>query len=272
MKKTLLAVLAIASLLACKPQAQEVEANAGEAASEQVASEQAPAEQKAPTAKDLKPTKAQIDSVSYLLGINFGSMIKGNNFGDLNYSQLIKGIKAFVAAKGNPYSEGFEDQFKIDPNTMGEVINGYLMQRQQYVGMMNKEAGEKFLAANKNKPEVLETPSGLQYKILAPGDPEIKAGPQDTVLVNYCGKKLDGEVFDETKEGADPVRLTLNHVIPGWTEGIQLVGKGGKIQLFIPGDLAYGARGNQGIEPNSTLIFDVEVVDVLPYVAPETEE
>ena len=92
----------------------------------------------------------------------------------------------------------------------------------------------------------------------------MKPGPKDTVKVNYKGTLLDGTVFDETK--GEPVQLMLNRVIPGWTEGIQLVGEGGKIKLFIP---AEGERGQQGIEPNSTLLFDVEVVEVHPFVEKE---
>ena len=275
MKKTFLTILGVAALMvACTPKQKEAEpaAEGDQVAAEAAAPAEAPAEEKVLTAKDLQPGKSQIDSVSYLLGVNIGSMIKGNNFGDLNYKKFLAGIKDFIKAEGNPYSEGFDNQFKIAPSTMGEVINGYLMQRQQYVGMVNKEAGEKFLAANAGRPGVEVSPSGLQYKIVAPGDAELKPGPQDTVLVRYCGKLLDGTIFDETKEDADPVRLTLNRVIPGWTEGMQLVGKGGEIDLFIPGDLAYGARGNQGIEPNSTLIFNVKIEDVFPYVAPAVEE
>lgn len=92
-------------------------------------------------------------------------------------------------------------------------------------------------------------------------------------MVRYKGALIDGTVFDETPEGADPVRLMLNRVIPGWTEGIQLVGKGGKIQLFIPSDLGYGEMGSQGaIGPNEVLVFDVEVADVMPYVEPVAAE
>jgi len=275
MKKSIFAIFGVAAIMvACTPKQKEAEpvAEGEKAAVEAEAPAAAPAEEKVLTADDLKPGKSQIDSVSYLLGVNIGSMIKGNNFGDLNYKKFLNGIKDFLKAEGNPYAEGFDDQFKIAPSTMGEVINGYLMQRQQYVGMVNKEAGEKFLAANANRPGVQVSPSGLQYKIVAPGDNEVKPGPKDTVLVRYCGKTIDGTVFDETKEGADPVRLTLNRVIPGWTEGMQLVGKGGEIDLFIPGDLAYGARGNQGIEPNSTLIFNVKIEDVFPFVEPVVEE
>ena len=117
-------------------------------------------------------------------------------------------------------------------------------------------------STNKTKAGVETTESGLQYKILEMGNPDLKPGPTDTVKVRYKGTLLDGTVFDETKEDADPATLVLNRVIQGWQEGLQLVGEGGKIQLVIPSDLAYGERGTQGIEPNSTLLFDVDVVEV----------
>lgn len=216
--------------------------------------------------KSLLPSKAEVDSVSYLIGVNFGSFIKNYNFGDVNYSQLKKGIEDFIKAKGDFRDPEFGKQFKIDPNTMNELFNSFLEKRQKYTLAVNKEKGEKFLAENAKKEGVVVTPSGLQYIIEEAGS-EVKPGPKDTVKVNYKGTLLDGTVFDETKD--EPVQLMLNRVIPGWTEGIQLVGEGGKIKLFIPAELAYGERGQQGIEPNSTLLFDVEVVEVHPFVEKE---
>lgn len=210
------------------------------------------------SAKDFTATKADVDSVSYLLGINYGSFLKSYDFGDLNYKELLKGVKDFMAAEGQPRDPEFGEQFKINPEKMNDVLNKYLENRHNYKMVVNKEAGEKFLAANKKKADVVETESGLQYKIVNPGN-DVKAGPQDTVWVKYCGKLLDGTVFDETPEDAEPVRMQLNRVIKGWTEGIQLVGEGGEIELYIPSELGYGEQGNQAIEPNSTLIFNVKV-------------
>ena len=223
------------------------------------------------TIKDLTPSKAQLDSVSYLVGINFGSFIKGYDFGDLNYSEIVKGIKDFVAAKGNMRDPEFNEQFKVNPELMNDLFNNFLEKRQQIVALQNKAEGESFLASNAKKAGVETTESGLQYKIIEPGN-DVKAGPKDTVYVKYKGSLLDGTVFDEVPEDAEPIALTLNHVIPGWTEGLQLVGEGGKIQLFIPSDLAYGEAGaQQTIAPNSTLIFDVEVDKVAPVAAEPAE-
>lgn len=264
MKKSIITVAAMSlALIACT-------SNKG---AEPVAEGAEPQKEAAPAQVKIgQPSKALVDSVSYLLGVNFGSMIKGNNFGDLNFAQIKKGINDFIKADGNPYSEGFDEQFKIAPSNMGEIINDYLQQRQAWIGVQNKEKGDKFLAANKSKAGVVETESGLQYIIVEPGDEALKASAKDTVLVRYKGTTLDGEVFDEVTADAEPIRLLMNRVISGWTEGIQLVGKGGKIKLFIPAKLAYGERGNQGIEPNSTLIFDVEVCDVFKAPAPEVAE
>lgn len=246
--KTLFAALVMGlAIVACGPK------NAGEG---EVA--EAPG---AKTAKDFQVSKAEVDSVSYLLGVNFGQSLKGYNFGDLNYPEILKGIKDMVAAKGNFDDPDFLKQFKINPEEMGTVINGYLEKKFNALVISNKEEGEKFLAANAKKNGVQVTASGLQYKIIEPGN-DVKPGPADSVWVNYKGTLLDGTVFDQTPEGSEPIMLVLNRVIPGWQEGLQLIGEGGKIQLFIPSELAYGEQANQAIGPNATLIFDVETSKV----------
>ena len=211
------------------------------------------------------PTAAEIDSVSYLIGVNFGSFIKGNNFAenlsDLDMAQIKKGMEDFLKAEGNPYDPTFGEQFDIDLNKMGEILNGYLTKKMEYKKAVNKAEGAQFLAKNILKENVDSTASGLQYTIIAPGADE-KITRQDTIWVNYKGTLLNGEVFDQN----DSVQFNLNRVVPGFAEGICLLGEGGKATLYIPADLAYGERGNRNIEPNSTLIFDVEVLKVGKYV------
>ena len=248
--KILLAVAFGLSVAACAPKAALIDEN-GDFTSEYY-----------------KPTKAQIDSASYMFGLYLGSMYKQYDFGQMNFNEMFKGIKDFANSKGQPYDPDFGEQFKINPEMMGEVLNGFLANRQNYLTRKNDEDGKAFLAANAKKAGVETTESGLQYKIIEPGS-DVHPGPVDTVKVNYEGRLLDGTVFDKTY--ADPVSFPLNHVIPGWTEGMQLIGEGGKIQLYIPADLAYGENGNQGIAPNSTLIFDVEIVEVHPAAAEEAE-
>lgn len=239
------------AVVACTPKEEE----ATEETNAEATAEVAPAEK---TAADYIPSKKTLNDVSYLVGINFGSFIKGYNFGDLNLAQVKKGMLDFINAKGVQGTPEFDGQFDVDPNLMNELFNEYLQNRHYYTLYKNKEAGEKFLASNAKKAGVKTTPSGLQYEIVAAGS-DVKPGPQDTVWVNYKGTLLDGTVFDQTPEGAEPVRMTLNRVIAGWTEGLQLIGEGGAIKLYIPAALAYGERGTQGIEPNSVLKFEVSL-------------
>ncbi|MBQ9309590.1 MAG: FKBP-type peptidyl-prolyl cis-trans isomerase [Bacteroidales bacterium] len=252
------------ALAACSPKAEavaeEVEGEAVEAVEEVVK-----------TAKDFTPSKKQIDSVSYLVGVNFGSFIKGYDFGDLNYSQIKKGMNDFIKAKGNMRDEDFGKQFKVDPQEMNRLFGEFLENRRSLKLLVNKEAEEKFLEKNKAKDGVVTLESGLQYRIIKEGGVK-PTSPKDTVWVRYQGKTLDGNVFDEVTPDRDSVSFTLNHVIAGWTEGIQQVGEGGTIELFVPARLGYGERGNQGIEPNSLLHFVVDLCKVAPFVEKEAEE
>ena len=214
------------------------------------------------------PTAAETDSVSYLIGVNFGSFLKGNGFadnlGEINMAELKKGMQDYLEAEGSPYDPEFGAQFDIDPNEMGRILNGFISKKQSYKAAKNLAEGKAFLAKNALKENVDTTASGLQYTIIAPGAEE-KIAPEDTVWVNYKGTLLDGTVFDEN----DSTMFVANRVIRGWTEGLGLLGEGGKATLYIPSDLAYGERGNRSIEPNSVLVFDVEVLKVGKFVAKE---
>ena len=122
--------------------------------------------------------------------------------------------------------------------------------------------GHAFLKANASKPGVHTTPSGLQYKILKEGDGK-KPAATDTVQVNYRGTLIDGTEFDSSYKRNEPISFPLNGVIPGWTEGVQLIKEGGKIELYIPSNLAYGPRGAGGvIPPDATLVFEIELLKV----------
>ena len=214
------------------------------------------------------PSKAEVDSASYLLGVNFGAFFKQNNFAEsldeLNKAEMLKGMEDFLAAEGTPYDPDFGTQFKIDPNNMGQILNAFIAKKQSYKAAKNLAEGKAFLAKNALKENVDTTASGLQYTIIAEGAGD-KIAPQDTVWVNYKGTLLDGTVFDEN----DSTMFVANRVIRGWTEGLGLLGEGGKATLYIPADLAYGPRGNRSIAPNSTLIFDVEVLKVGHFVPAE---
>lgn len=215
----------------------------------------------------LAASEASVDSVSYLLGVNYGLMFKGNGFfeslSDVNMDQLVKGMEDAMKAgePSNPYGmdEEWAKLFEISPYDMNAILNAFLANRRAYQLTFNQKLGEKFLENNALNPDVQVTESGLQYILHAAGEDE-KVKPEDTVLVNYKGTLIDGTEFDAN----DSTEFVANRVIKGWTEGLGLLGKGGKATLYIPSELAYGERGaGRDIEPNSTLIFEVEVIDVI---------
>lgn len=227
--------------------------------------------QKPTSAKELLPSKADVDSVSYLLGIQLGSMIKGYSLGDLNFNMIKTGANDFVKAKGSTRDEDFTKQFKVNPEEMNRIMNEFIQKRAEYIGALNLEKEQKFLAANIKKDGIQQTESGLQYLITEAGN-DNKPGAQDTVYVHYKLSLTDGTVIEEVNAEQAAAMLTLNRVIPGWTEGLQLIGEGGKATLYVPSALGYGERGQNGIEPNTTLVFDIQLDSVKHYVEPVTEE
>lgn len=218
------------------------------------------------------PTRAEVDSVSYLLGVNYGMMFKQNGFAEnlseLDMALLKKGMEdALKADEPKGYNDTtFAKQFKISPYEMNRIFNGFLKKKSDYKAEVNRVKGEEFLAANARKENVGVTESGLQYTILAEGAAE-KVVKNDTVTVKYVGTLIDGTEFDK---GEIPGHVSGSRgLIAGFDEGLRLLGEGGKAVIYIPSDLAYGSRGNRGIEPNSVLVFDIEVVKVNKFVAEE---
>ena len=134
---------------------------------------------------------------------------------------------------------------------------------------LNREAGEKFLAENKERAEVNATESGLQYEILNRGKGNVNPLADDEVEVHYHGTLINGEVFDSSVDRGEPSKFKVNQVISGWTEALQLMVLGDKWKLFIPSDLAYGETGNNSIGPNETLIFEVELLGITRQEEPE---
>jgi FKBP-type peptidyl-prolyl cis-trans isomerase len=218
--------------------------------------------------RSLLPTKGEVDTTSYLLGVNFGMVMSQNGFGELNMAQIEKGMKDALKAKGQPQDSGFVDQFKIDPSEMNNIINSFLQKRTAYEGALNKEKGDKFRHEFAVKNSADSTASGIVYLIQDSGSPVRATDDRDTVKVNYRGTLIDGKEFDKN----DGIEFPLNRVIRGWTEGMKLIGEGGKITLVIPANLAYGERGPREIGANSTLIFDVDLLEVHPYVEKVVEE
>ena len=218
------------------------------------------------------PKAAEVDTVSYLLGVNYGMMLKQNGFAEklseLDMALMKKGMEdALKAGEPKGYNDTtFAKQFKVSPYEKKRNFNGFLKKKSDYKAEVNRVKGEEFLAANARKENVGVTESGLQYTILAEGSSE-KVAKNDTVTVKYKGTLIDGTLFDE---GEIPGHISGSRgLITGFDEGIRLVGEGGKATIYIPSDLAYGSRGNRGIEPNSVLIFDIEVVSVNKCVVEE---
>jgi len=194
--------------------------------------------------------KSEQDSLAYALGMDFGSWLKTVD-STMNLNVVSAGVKDAVAGKT-----------KMDRDSAMNFVREYFYVRKP---AKEKVASEKFLqdieANNKN---VKKTTSGLLYEIVTPGD-TAKPAATDQVKVLYEGKLKNGKVFDSTYERGDTAQFGLNQVIPGWSEGLQLIGKGGKIKLWIPSDLAYGQQGAGGaIGPNEALAFEVELIDIIP--------
>lgn len=195
--------------------------------------------------------KNTLDSASYSFGSSMGTGLKSNGITALNYDLLLKGLKDAFAGK-EPMLDRMEAQ---------EAINTLFMAKSKAKFAAAIEEGKAFLENNKKVDGVKTTASGLQYFVVKAGIGP-KPGADATVLVNYKGRLLSGKQFD-SNEGRDPIELTVNGVIPGWTEGLQLMNEGATYRFFIPYDLAYGERGaGQDIMPYSTLIFEVELVKV----------
>lgn len=199
-------------------------------------------------------------SIGYIMGQN---MKQGAD--DLNPNDIAQGIKDAYSGKEPPITEA---QLEQAVTTYQQRRETEMQQKMQEMMKVNLEKGQAFLAENGKKAGVKTTASGLQYEIIKEGT-GAKPKASDVVSVTYEGKLINGEVFDSTeKHGGEPAVFPLNGVIAGWTEGLQLMQEGSKYRFYIPSNLAYGEMGEPrgGIEPNSVLIFDVELLKVNPPV------
>ncbi len=198
--------------------------------------------------------------ISYIMGLDVAARMEGLGY-TLNQEMFLLGLKESAIKTGRSLSDEALQQ------TMQEA-QALFQQRQQEQaaeqGKNNQSAGEAFLAANAKKEGITTTASGLQYKIISKGDGTLPTAA-DTVQVHYRGTLIDGTEFDSSYKHGGPATFPLNGVIPGWTEGLQLISKGGKAELYIPSALAYGPNGmGQVIGPNSALVFEVELLDINP--------
>ena len=201
----------------------------------------------------------ELEKLSYALGLSMGNNFKSSGVEELNIKEFAEGVAAVF--------EGAKPKMSYDEAK--EVIRDFFMALEQKqneaaakMGEVNKAAGKAFLAENAKRPEVKTTESGLQYEVITEGNGD-KPAVSDTVVVHYTGTLIDGTVFDSSVERGTPATFGVTHGIPGWIEALQMMPVGAKWRLYIPSDLAYGPRGAGGaIGPNSTLIFDVELLQI----------
>ncbi|MDQ6981529.1 MAG: FKBP-type peptidyl-prolyl cis-trans isomerase [Mariprofundus sp.] len=235
MKKTMIAAVCLAILAACSQQAE---------------------------VKKAKPAELQLNNdkakLSYAIGMDIGTSLKSLNT-DIDRAALVAAI--------NGRLDG--GKLKMNDEDAGKIKQAFFKKRaeeqatkQKASAEKNKADGAAFLAKNGKKEGVTTTESGLQYEVMTQGD-GAKPLATDKVTVNYRGTLLDGTEFDSSYKRGKPITFPLNGVIKGWTEGVQLMGVGSKFKFAIPSELAYGERGAGGkIGPNSTLIFEVELLSI----------
>jgi len=198
-----------------------------------------------------------IDTVSYLIGNDISRSFKSNGI-DLNFELLYRGI--LDAQKG---ADTLISKEKTQAVLMAfqQEMTQKRKQKESQISSENEAKGMAFLAENKKQEGVIELPSGLQYKVITEGSGE-SPKPEDMVTVNYTGTLIDGTVFDATSQHGEPAKFAVNGVIPGWTEGLQLMKPGSKYKFFIPADLAYGEQKTGPIPAGSMLIFEVELLSI----------
>lgn len=194
-----------------------------------------------------------IDKVSYCLGLSIASNLISSGVKTING-------EAFTDAMSTVFSGQMPE---LTPDQVNQILQDYFEKLQGERGGEAKENGQKFLAENKGKEGVVTLKSGLQYKILKNGNGS-KPKATDNVKCHYEGRLIDGTVFDSSIRRGEPAEFPVSGVIAGWIEALQLMNTGSKWQLYIPSELAYGPNGaGQSIGPNETLIFDVELLEIV---------
>ena len=190
--------------------------------------------------------------MSYAFGMVVASDLAGTGL-EFNYDAFMQGLRDTLNNKTTRYTQD---------EAMQKIQTAFTAAQTQ-MAERNLADGNAFLAENGKRSTVVTTGSGLQYEPVSEGT-GAQPGPTDVVRVNYRGTTIDGTVFDSTEDKGRPVDVPLNHVIPGWSEGLQLMKEGGKAKLYIPPNLAYGEKGAGGhIGPNSVLVFDVELLSIV---------
>lgn len=203
--------------------------------------------------------KSDVDSTSYALGV----LIAQNN------KQSLESVPGGEKINIDLLSEAFRQVLKGDstlftPVEANEMVSNFFQKMGVKVAQENLEAGNAFLEKNKAREGVTTTASGLQYEVITEGTGP-KPVAEDMVRVHYHGTLIDGKVFDSSVERGEPAEFPVGGVIQGWVEALQLMPVGSKWKIYLPASLAYGERGAGGdIQPNSALVFEVELLEILP--------
>ena len=201
-----------------------------------------------------KSIKTEEEKYSYAIGYQFAQNLKGQNV-TVDGEALAQAVKDVLNDKDPKITE---QQMQESMQKMYESRRAKMEKEAEE----NKTKGAAFLEENKGKDGVKTTDSGLQYKVLSEGDGK-KPSENDTVSVHYKGTLINGDEFDSSYKRNQPAEFPVKAVIPGWTEALQLMKTGAKYQLWIPSELAYGERGRPNIPPNSVLVFEVELLDIV---------
>lgn len=200
-----------------------------------------------------------LDRISYALGLSMGNNFRSSGIKTINVQDFADGVAAVFEGAQPKMSY---DEAKLEIKNFFEAMEAEQRAAAAKMGEVNEAAGKKFLEENGKRVEVNVTPSGLQYEVIKEGTGKQPAA-SDSVTVHYTGKLIDGTVFDSSVERGEPATFGVTQVIPGWVEALQMMKEGAKWRLFIPSQLAYGPNGAGNIiGPNSTLIFDVELIKV----------
>ena len=192
-----------------------------------------------------------MDKLSYALGLSMGGNLIGSGIRKLEINDFADGLKAIY--------EGAEQKMSFDEAK--QIVTEFFTNLEKQTAEDNERLGREYLEKNKETEGVKVTASGLQYQVVKEGD-GAQPGPNDVVTVHYTGRLIDGTVFDSSVERGEPATFAVGQVIPGWVEGLQMMNEGSAWRFFIPSELAYGSHGTGPIQPNSTLIFDVELIKV----------
>jgi len=196
--------------------------------------------------------KSSSDSVSYAFGISLGQFMKSQGIKSMNYSVLNKAIDQTIKGEAT----------LMNPDQANQVMGKLAETKAKEVAEVEKQKGKEFLAKNKERKEVTETPSGLQYEILVKGNGPVPKR-EDTVSAHYKGALLNGKEFDNSYKRGEPLTIPVAGVIPGWTEALTMMPVGSKWKLYIPSSIGYGDYGTgQEIPGGSTLVFEVELLGI----------